>query len=130
MTDEVTTSTIPKATPQEQPAASGDVAVRPANAVTTAADNDFSGFAGEGFQGLGKDDLAIPFLVILQSGSPQLKRSEGEYIPGAAEGMLYNSVTRQLLDPVTHRIRNRRATTRTATSSSPATSSTTHARST
>ena len=53
MTDEVTTSTIPTATPQEQPAASGDVAVRPDNAVTTAADNDFSGFAGEGFQGLG-----------------------------------------------------------------------------
>ena len=104
MTDEVITSTIPTATPQEQPAANGDVAVRPDNAVTTAADNDFSGFAGVGFKGLSKDDLAIPFLVILQSGSPQLKRSEGEYIPGAAEGMLYNSVTRELLDPVTQRI--------------------------
>ncbi len=105
MTDEVKTSTIPPATPQEQPpAADGALVTKPNGAVTTAADNDFSGFAGEGFQGLSKDDLAIPFLVILQSGSPQLKRSEGEYIPGAAEGMLFNSVTRQVMDPVAERI--------------------------
>jgi hypothetical protein len=108
MTDEVKTSTIPteqqQATPQEQSPADNPIAVKPNGAVTTTASDDFSGFAGEGFQGLGKDDLAIPFLTILQSGSPQLKRSEGEYIPGAAEGMLYNSVTREVLDPVAKHI--------------------------
>jgi hypothetical protein len=117
MTDEVKTSTIPPATPQDKSPADkafdqphhghGDeanIAVKPNGAVTTAADNDFSGFAGEGFAGLTKDDLAIPFLVILQSNSPQVKRSEGEYIEGAAEGMLFNSVTRELMDPVARRI--------------------------
>jgi hypothetical protein len=104
MTD--TTTDTATATPplQEQPPADNPLVTKPAGELTTAADNDFSGFAGEGFQGLGKDDLAIPFLVILQSGSPQLKRSEGEYIPGAAEGMLYNSVTRQVMDPIAEKI--------------------------
>lgn len=65
-----------------------------------AVDEGFSGFAGQGFAGLSKDDLAIPFLVILQSNSPQCKRSDGAYIEGAAEGMLYNSVTKEVYDPV------------------------------
>ena len=60
----------------------------------------FADFGGAGFENVGKDDLAIPFLVILQSGSPQVKRSEGEYIEGAAEGMLFNTVTKELIDPI------------------------------
>jgi hypothetical protein len=60
----------------------------------------FADFAGQGMQGLSKDDLAIPFLSILQSGSPQCKRSEGEYIEGAAEGMLFNTVTKTVIDPI------------------------------
>lgn len=75
-----------------------------AGAVTTQDDNDFSGFAGQGFQNLGKDDLAIPFLVILQSNSPQVKRSDGQYVEGAAEGMLFNSVTREVYDPVKEKL--------------------------
>jgi hypothetical protein len=42
--------------------------------------------------------MAIPFLAILQSGSPQCKRSEGAYIEGAAEGMLLNTVTGKVTD--------------------------------
>lgn len=61
--------------------------------------NSFGEFADAGLGNMGKDDLAIPFLVILQSGSPQCKRSEGEYIDGAAEGMLYNTVTKEVIDP-------------------------------
>lgn len=48
--------------------------------------------AGAGSQNIGASDLAIPFLVILQSGSPQCKRSEGAYIQGAEEGMFLNTV--------------------------------------
>lgn len=86
--------------------ATGDTANLPATttgregAVAVADENDFSGFAGAGLQGLSKDDLAIPFLVILQANSPQCKRSDGAYVEGAAEGMLYNSVTKEVYDPV------------------------------
>jgi hypothetical protein len=111
MTDQTTAPATPATQPldateaPEAPEASANAVVPKQNgAMTTADDNDFSGFAGEGFQGLNKDDLAIPFLTILQSGSPQVKRSEGEYIPGAAEGMLFNSVTREIYDPVADHI--------------------------
>ena len=45
-----------------------------------------------GFEGIGIDDMAIPFIQILQSGSPQLKRGE-QKIDGAEEGDFYNTVT-------------------------------------
>lgn len=54
--------------------------------------------AGGGFEQADRESFAIPFLIILQSGSPQVKKSEGEYIKGAAEGMLYNTVTQELFD--------------------------------
>lgn len=100
----MTDTTTKPATPQQEAPAPETAVVPKPNGAMTAADSDFSGFAGKGFEGLSKDDLAIPFLVILQSGSPQIKRSEGEYIPGAAEGMLFNSVTREVLDPVAKKI--------------------------
>lgn len=59
----------------------------------------FEEFGGAGFEGTGRDDMAIPFLAILQSGSPQTKRSDGAYIEGAAEGMLLNTVTNEVIDP-------------------------------
>jgi hypothetical protein len=104
MTDQTTAPTTP-AQSQDAPEASANAVVpKPNGAMTETAGDDFSGFAGEGFQGATKDDLAIPFLSILQSNSPQVKRSEGEYIEGAFEGMLYNSVTREVLDPVKDKI--------------------------
>lgn len=63
---------------------------------TTAA--DFSGDAGSGFEGAGRDDMAIPFISILQGLSPEVKRSEGAYIDGAQEGMVLNTVTKQVTD--------------------------------
>jgi hypothetical protein len=52
--------------------------------------------AGAGFEGADRDAYAIPFITILQSGSPQVKRSDGAYIKGAEEGMLFNSVTQEV----------------------------------
>lgn len=54
--------------------------------------------AGVGFESADSSSYAIPFLAILQSGSPQVKKSDGAYIKGAEEGMLYNTVTQELLD--------------------------------
>ncbi len=53
--------------------------------------------AGAGFEEAGMDSFAIPFLSILQSGSPQCKRSDGAYIQGAEEGMFINSVTNEVI---------------------------------
>lgn len=53
---------------------------------------------GSGFENTDDQSFAIPFLQILQSGSPQCKRSDGAYIKGAEEGMLFNTVTGELFD--------------------------------
>ena len=54
--------------------------------------------AGSGFEEADKSAYAIPFLSILQAGSPQVKKSEGAYIKGAEEGFLFNSVTQDIVD--------------------------------
>lgn len=41
-------------------------------------------------------DVAIPFLAIIQSNSPQCSKLEAEYIEGAQQGMFFGSVTGQL----------------------------------
>lgn len=53
---------------------------------------------GSGFEEASADCYAIPFVYILQSGSPQCKKSEGAYIKGAEEGMFLNSVSLDLSD--------------------------------
>jgi hypothetical protein len=53
---------------------------------------------GSGFEEATSDSYAIPFVYILQSGSPQCKKSDGAYIPEAEEGMLINSVSLELYD--------------------------------
>ena len=49
--------------------------------------------AGSGFEEATSDSYAVPFLQVLQSGSPQCKKSDGKYIKGAEEGMIFNTVT-------------------------------------
>lgn len=44
------------------------------------------------------EDMAIPFLVILQTGSPQVKRGQAEYIKEAESSMIMNTVTKELFD--------------------------------
>lgn len=51
---------------------------------------------GRGSENVGTEDLVIPRLEIVQSNSPCLTRSDPAFIKGAAPGMLFNSVTRQL----------------------------------
>lgn len=62
----------------------------------------FEDDAGSGFEEADKDSFAIPFLGIVQKMSPQVDAAEGEYIEGAAPGMLLNSVTQELFDPPLH----------------------------
>jgi hypothetical protein len=95
-----TTETLVKAKEAAANAQATGYDVTQAKAAEVATQEDgFSEFGGQGLENLGRDDLAIPFLVILQAGSPQVKRSEGDYIEGAYEGMLFNTVTKQVVDP-------------------------------
>lgn len=71
-----------------------EVAVKVETAVAIA-DDVYSADAGCGFEETSQESYAIPFLSILQSGSPQVKKSDGAYIKGAEEGMLFNSVTQE-----------------------------------
>lgn len=46
-------------------------------------------------KGFDREDIAVPFLRVLQSLSPQLKKNKPEYIEGASEGDFLNTVTQQ-----------------------------------
>lgn len=54
--------------------------------------------AGTGQENVRTEDLAIPFLGLLQSGNPQVKKSSPPEvrIEGAEEGMILNTVTKEL----------------------------------
>lgn len=73
-----------------------EVAKQETTALSTAMDDQYLAHAGAGFEEAGAEAFAIPFLSILQSGSPQVKKSDGAYIKGAEEGMLFNSVTNEV----------------------------------
>jgi|TARA_R110002051_G_scaffold10482_4_gene39695 CRP-like cAMP-binding protein len=47
-----------------------------------------------GFEEVSATNLQIPFLRIIQALSPQVKKSDGEFIEGAAQGNIFNTVTR------------------------------------
>ena len=51
----------------------------------------YDDYAGQGFEHQSRDDLAIPFLGVLQGLSPQI-----ETIDGAKPGMLFNTVTEEV----------------------------------
>lgn len=52
-----------------------------------------------GFEGLTSDVVAFPFIRILQSLSPQCKRTDPNYIAGAGEGMFFNNVNNRIMEP-------------------------------
>jgi len=52
--------------------------------------------SGRGSEGVSTSDLVIPRLEIVQDLSPQRKKTDPAYIPGAEEGMMFNTVTKEL----------------------------------
>lgn len=53
---------------------------------------------GAGLEGATREAFAIPFLKVLQDGSPQCKKGQPGYNPNAAPGMLFNTVTGELIN--------------------------------
>lgn len=54
--------------------------------------------AGAGFEGTDASDFLIPFIGILQKGSPQVDDDSDTKIPGAKAGMIFNTATQDLYD--------------------------------
>jgi len=62
---------------------------------------DWMSDSARGSEEVGINDLTIPRLSIIQALSPQRKKNAAEYIEGAEEGMLFNTVTNRIYaDPV------------------------------
>ena len=56
--------------------------------------------AGDGFEDVTSADLSMPMFRLLQSLSPETKRSDPAYIEGAAEGMWLDVLGRQVYDSI------------------------------
>lgn len=54
--------------------------------------------SGAGLKEITSQDVSMPFLAILQSNSPQLKKSSDKYIKGAEEGQIINTATQEIMD--------------------------------
>jgi len=63
-------------------------------ALGTGVMDDILEFAGEGAS-FDSSEMQIPFIRVLQALSPQLNKNKPEYIKGAGQGDLYNTVTGQ-----------------------------------
>jgi len=57
--------------------------------------------AGGSINKKSSDDYQIPYLNIIMKGSPQLKKGDEKHIEGAEEGMVFNTVTKQLYKNLT-----------------------------
>jgi len=64
--------------------------------ISSALSEHFAKDAGKGLEGIGKDDLAIPFIKILQALSPECDKNKPEFIEEARPGMIFNTVSREL----------------------------------
>ena len=61
-------------------------------------EDTFAADAGQGMEGACQESFAIPFISILQKGSPQVDEASGQSIEGAKAGMVFENVTGKLYD--------------------------------
>jgi hypothetical protein len=54
--------------------------------------------SGAGSEGIGREDLAIPRIVILQTNSPQVNKRDEAYVEGASAGDFYNTLDNEAFD--------------------------------
>lgn len=85
------------ATKPTQKEASTEIA-ETTNAALALSASMFAEDAGAGMEGATAESFAIPFLSVLQKGSPQVDEASGAALEGAKAGMLYENVNSKLLD--------------------------------
>lgn len=54
--------------------------------------------SGAGVDSMGMDDVAVPYLYVLQTNSPQVNPDSDSYIEGAKAGMFFNNVSNEVYD--------------------------------
>jgi hypothetical protein len=54
------------------------------------------GIAGQGFEGMGPGDYAVPFLKIITNGSPECTKGKEGYIEGLEPGVFLNTLTKRV----------------------------------
>ena len=74
-----------------KPAATAGTSVAVANAM-------FAADAGAGMEGATQESFAIPFVSVLQKGSPQVDEASGVAIEGAKAGMFFDNVSGRMFD--------------------------------
>jgi len=75
-----------------------EVATADERGVSTHVNTDYGDQSGRGMEQTDQSDLKIPYLNLLQKGSPECDEQADDYIPEAKPGMLMNSVTKELYD--------------------------------
>jgi hypothetical protein len=58
----------------------------------------FASRAGGGMEETTADSFSIPFLAVLQKGSPQVDEASGKQLKGAKAGMLFDTVSQEMFD--------------------------------
>jgi hypothetical protein len=76
---------------------SQELAVKEENVALAAFVNDFEDYAGVGSENVESQDMAIPFIKIAQSLSPEVNKKEAAYIPGLEVGDFFNSATKEIV---------------------------------
>ena len=75
----------------------GEITTMPKTGLAVS-DADFQADSGSGMEGATQDSFAIPFLIVLQKGSPQVDEASGVSLPGARQGMLYETVSGKMVE--------------------------------
>lgn len=73
-------------------------ATQSSGALATMDPSMFAADAGAGMEGATQESFAIPFLSVLQKGSPQVDEASGAAIEGAKAGMFFENVTGKMFD--------------------------------
>jgi hypothetical protein len=85
------------ATPTDQPTPTAPTAVTLRQQAPSILQDDLDDYAGAGTSDDRRDNI-VPFLSVLQKGSPQVNDKKSGYIPGAKPGMLFNSATQRIYE--------------------------------
>lgn len=84
-----------KSTPQDEVVTNAVATIGTNNALSVNYDADD---VGVGFEDFTSDDVAVPFIGILQKGSPQVEEDNPKYVQGAKSGYLLNTVSNTIYD--------------------------------
>lgn len=87
-------ATAPK-TDKNLPATTGDVSKLPAH-MSDDALAMMAAAGGAGFEDVKASDLALPFVKLLQSLSPETRKTEPAYVKGAEEGLYFDTISRRM----------------------------------